>query len=82
MLRGMVAEGIRVYEEGIRRHSDFAPNYLTLGSFFLSVEQPARALRLFRKALACDLDPDTRKNVTEIVAELEQLAPSGDEPGP
>lgn len=73
MLRGMVAEGIRVYEQGIRRHPDFAPNYLTLGSFFLTVEEPAKALPLFRKALACDLDPDTRKNVAEIVADLEKV---------
>jgi arylsulfatase A-like enzyme/Tfp pilus assembly protein PilF len=78
MLRGWVAEGIRGYEEGIRRHPDFAPNYLTLGSFFLTVEEPAKALPLFKKALACDLDPDTRKNVADIVADLEKLKPGRD----
>jgi tetratricopeptide (TPR) repeat protein len=71
VIRNHVGQGVRLYEEGMRLYPEYAPNYLTLATIALQAEQPGRALALFKKALSLDLDPDTRKNVQEIVAELE-----------
>jgi tetratricopeptide (TPR) repeat protein len=72
MVRSRHEEGLRLYAEGIKRYPSFAPNYLTLGSYYLQADQPARAYPLFQKALACDLDPKTRGHVEELVKELEE----------
>ena len=74
MVRGMYNEAVKLYEQGIRLDPMFAPNYLTLGTFYLNAERPELALPLFRKALDCDLDKSTRENVQEIVAELEKAS--------
>jgi Tfp pilus assembly protein PilF len=71
IIREMVSQGVALYEEGIRRYPTYVPNYLTLGTYFLQVDQPDRALELYRKALSLDLSPADRQNVTELVAELE-----------
>jgi len=72
MVRARYEEGIRLYAEGIKRYPAFAPNYLTLGSYYLQADQPAQAYPLFKKALACDLDPTTRGHVEGLVKELEE----------
>ena len=35
-------------------------------------EKPDRALELYRKALTLDLSPNDRRNIAEMVAELEE----------
>lgn len=72
MMRERYEQGVGLYAEGIRRFPDYAPNYLTLGTWYLQVEKPERALELFRKALGCPLDEAERNNVQEIVAELQK----------
>lgn len=64
-------EGIRLYGEGIKRYPRYAPNYLTLASTYLQMDKPQEALTLFRRALSCDLDAQTREKVKGIVKDLE-----------
>ena len=64
-------EGVRLYSEGIRLYPRYSPNYLTLGSTYLQMEKPQEALALFRKALSCELDAQTREQVKGIVKDLE-----------
>ena len=71
-VQNMQAEGIRLYEEGIRRFPGYAPNYLTLGNLMLQAEKPDKALPLFQKALHLDLSAEDRQNVQEIVAGLKK----------
>lgn len=78
MVRKRYEEGLRLYEEGIKRYPGFAPNYLTMGSFYLQADQPGRAYPLFKKALACDLDPKVRENLEGMVRDLEEMLSSGE----
>lgn len=71
-IQNIPAEGVRLYEEGIRRFPEYAPNYLTLGNLMLQSEKLERAHALFKKALALKLSQEDRKNVQEIVAELDR----------
>jgi tetratricopeptide (TPR) repeat protein len=71
-VQDMRTEGLRLYQEGIRRFPDYAPNYLTIGNLFLQANEPEKALPLFRKALVLDLSPEDRKTVREIVSGLEK----------
>ncbi len=66
-----VDQGERLYQEGIKRYPGYAPNYLTLGSYFLQLDRPDKALPYFKGALGCDLEPTTRQQVQEMVKELE-----------
>jgi choline-sulfatase len=70
-VHNLPSEGARLYEEGIRRFPDFAPNYLTYGNLLMQGEKLDRALALFKKALTLKLSAEDRKNVGEIVADLE-----------
>ncbi len=62
----------QLYREGIRLYPSYPPNYLTLGTFCLQTDRPEEALGLFRRALDCQLDPATRKDVAEMVGQLEK----------
>lgn len=72
MIRNLFEQGLRLYDEGIRAYPHYAPNYLTLATYYLQADQPGKALPLFKKALACDLAPADREKVQGIVAGLEQ----------
>lgn len=78
MVRKRYEEGLSLYEEGIKRYPRFAPNYLTMGSYFLQADQPARAYPLFKGALACDLDPKIREHVEGLVKDLGEMLGSGE----
>ncbi len=82
MVRKRYEEGLRLYNEGVRLYPAYAPNYLTLGSYYLQAEQPERAYPLFKRALACGLDPKTRAHVEEIVKGLEGVMSEGEGPRP
>ncbi len=74
MILRKFSEGVTLYQEGMARFPNYAPNYLTLASYFVQADAPERALPLYRKALQCDLDQKTRKQVEELVQEI---APEG-----
>ena len=71
VILNMVEAGEQLYQEGIKRYPSYAPNYLTLGSYFLQLDRPDKALPYFRGALGCDLDPETRRQIQGMVKELE-----------
>jgi choline-sulfatase len=73
MIKEMFRQGASLYEEGIRRFPDYAPNYLTLGGYYIQTEQPEKALPLYRRALQCKLGEEERKNVLELVGEIEEI---------
>jgi choline-sulfatase len=72
MIRNLFEQGLRLYDQGIRSYPRYAPNYLTLATYYLQADQPERALPLFKKALACDLSPADRERVQGIISGLEQ----------
>jgi tetratricopeptide (TPR) repeat protein len=82
MVRQKYDEGVARYAEGMRRFPDYADNYLTLGSYYLQVEDAEKALALFRKAMNCPLKPADRSRVAEIVSDLENLIAQPPPPAP
>jgi tetratricopeptide (TPR) repeat protein len=72
VVKEMFPQGIKLYEEGIRRFPDYGPNYLTLAGLLIQAEQPEKALPLYKKALTLDLPPQDRQIVQEMVDELEK----------
>jgi tetratricopeptide (TPR) repeat protein len=68
--------GERLYLDGIRRYPAYAPNYLTMGSYYLQMKRPEKALSFFKKALECDLNPMMRAQVQGIVRKLDAAAGS------
>jgi len=62
--------GVKYLKDGIALYPDYSPNYLTLGAFYLSIEDYPSALDIFEKALKTKLSSEERKNVAEIVEDL------------
>lgn len=71
MVRSLFPDALRLYDEGMRRYPRYAPNFLTVATYFLQADKPEKALPLYRKALQCDLDGATRQHVEGIVKEAE-----------
>ncbi len=70
MILKKIPEGVALYQEGMNRYPNYAPNYLTLASYLVQADAPEKALPLYKRALQCDLDAKTRKQVEEIVQEI------------
>ena len=69
---GSKRESAQLYEQLLR----LAPNRLdawkTLGAlYFFELEQPAEALRAFRRALTLETDPGERAQLEDLIRELE-----------
>ncbi len=71
MILKKIPEGVALYQEGMARYPNYAPNYLTLASYLVQADAPDKALPLYKRALKCDLDAKTRKQVEEIVQEIQ-----------
>lgn len=72
LMRGFPDKARAIFLEGIKRYPEYAPNYLTLGAFYMTYEDYKSALDVFERALKLNLSPDDKKNVAEIVEGLKE----------